>query len=56
MHLWRRKSLLSWAKPWLMVDVFFDRALVSLIKIAALADVSMGISFLGVLYLCHAGG
>ncbi|CAH7218023.1 Paraquat-inducible protein A [Vibrio chagasii] len=36
---------LSWAKPWLMVDVFLIGVLVSLIKIAALADVSMGISF-----------
>ncbi|KAB0290003.1 paraquat-inducible protein A [Vibrio fortis] len=36
---------LSWAKPWLMVDVFLIGVLVSLIKIAALADVSMGLSF-----------
>nr|WP_017079029.1 paraquat-inducible protein A [Vibrio splendidus] len=36
---------LSWVKPWLMVDVFLIGVLVSLIKIAALADVSMGISF-----------
>lgn len=36
---------LSWAKPWLMVDVFLIGVLVSLIKIAALADVSMGTSF-----------
>ncbi|MFA0553745.1 PqiA/YebS family transporter subunit [Vibrio lentus] len=36
---------LSWVKPWLMVDVFLIGVLVSLIKISALADVSMGISF-----------
>nr|WP_146163845.1 paraquat-inducible protein A [Vibrio splendidus] len=36
---------LSWVKPWLMVDVFLIGVLVSWIKIAALADVSMGISF-----------
>lgn len=36
---------LSWVKPWLMVDVFLIGVLVSFIKISALADVSMGISF-----------
>ncbi|MCW0470260.1 paraquat-inducible protein A [Vibrio chagasii] len=39
-----------------MVDVFLIGVLVSLIKIAALADVSMGLSFWAFLYLCHAGG
>lgn len=36
---------LSRIKPWLMVDVFLIGVLVSLVKIASLADVSMGISF-----------
>ncbi|MFC0174331.1 paraquat-inducible protein A [Vibrio comitans] len=38
-------KILSRIKPWLMVDVFLIGVLVSLVKIAALADVSMGISF-----------
>ncbi|WP_261837278.1 paraquat-inducible protein A [Vibrio ishigakensis] len=36
---------LSRIKPWLMVDVFLIGVLVSLVKIASLAEVSMGISF-----------
>jgi paraquat-inducible protein A len=38
-------KLLSFIKPWLMVDVFLIGVLVSLVKIASLADVKMGISF-----------
>lgn len=38
-------KVLFQVKPWLMVDVFLIGVLVSLIKIAALATVSMGISF-----------
>lgn len=37
--------LLFKIKPWLMVDVFLIGVLVSLIKIASLADIGMGISF-----------
>ncbi|MGP9809574.1 PqiA/YebS family transporter subunit [Halomonas sp. AOP12-C2-37] len=36
---------LSHLTPWMMADVFIIGALVSLIKIAGLADVSLGISF-----------
>lgn len=36
---------LYWIRPWLMVDVFLIGVLVSLIKIAGLAEVSMGLSF-----------
>nr|WP_086939341.1 paraquat-inducible protein A [Thaumasiovibrio occultus] len=32
-------------KPWLMVDVFLIGVLVSLVKIASLAEISMGLSF-----------
>ncbi len=38
-------KLLSHVEPWLMVDVFLIGVLVSLIKIATLADVSLGDSF-----------
>ncbi|WP_152431624.1 paraquat-inducible protein A [Vibrio aquimaris] len=37
--------LIFFIKPWIMVDVFLIGILVSLIKIAALADISMGSSF-----------
>lgn len=36
---------MSLVKPWLMVDVFLIGVLVSLIKIAAMAEVTMGVSF-----------
>lgn len=38
-------KVLSRIKPWLMVDVFLVGVLVSLVKISALANVSMGLSF-----------
>ncbi|GEA50804.1 paraquat-inducible protein A [Vibrio inusitatus NBRC 102082] len=38
-------KFLTRIKPWLLVDVFLIGVLVSLVKISALADVSMGISF-----------
>ncbi|GAB1623204.1 paraquat-inducible protein A [Agarivorans albus] len=38
-------KFISLIKPWLMVDVFLIGVLISLIKIASLAHVSMGISF-----------
>lgn len=41
-------KILSHVQPWLMVDVFLIGVLVSLIKIATLADVSLGDSFWGV--------
>ncbi|NMS52614.1 paraquat-inducible protein A, partial [Vibrio parahaemolyticus] len=37
--------LLFRVEPWLMVDVFLIGVLVSLIKIASLADIGMGTSF-----------
>ncbi len=48
---WRLKlakkllKAMSIVKPWLMVDVFLIGVLVSLIKIASMADISMGQSF-----------
>jgi paraquat-inducible protein A len=42
------KRLLRWiikVEPWLMVDVFLIGVLISLIKIASLADVGLGMSF-----------
>lgn len=45
-HISKRLSkVLFIIQPWLMVDVFLIGVLVSLVKIAALADVSMGYSF-----------
>ncbi|EGQ8579362.1 PqiA/YebS family transporter subunit [Vibrio cholerae] len=47
-ELWLTKylcNLLFKVQPWLMADVFLIGVLVSLIKIASLADVSMGNSF-----------
>lgn len=45
-HISKRLSkVLFIIQPWLMVDVFLIGVLVSLIKIASLADVSMGYSF-----------
>ncbi len=41
----RLSKLLFIVQPWLMVDVFLIGVLVSLIKIASLADVAMGYSF-----------
>jgi len=37
--------LLFWLSPWSMVEVFIIGVLVSLVKIAALASVVLGISF-----------
>ncbi|MGF1691090.1 PqiA/YebS family transporter subunit [Photobacterium kagoshimensis] len=41
----RIARMLSHIEPWLMVDVFLIGVLVSLIKIASLADVGLGMSF-----------
>lgn len=37
--------LLSWLSPWSMVEVFVISVIVSLVKIASLADVKLGLSF-----------
>lgn len=44
-HIRQLCKFLFHVQPWLMVDVFLIGVLVSLIKIAALADVSLGDSF-----------
>ncbi|NOH63114.1 paraquat-inducible protein A [Vibrio sp. RE88] len=44
-HIKYLGRIVFWAEPWLMADVFLIGVLVSLIKIAALADIAMGYSF-----------
>lgn len=44
-HIRQLGKILFRVKPWLMVDVFLIGVLISLIKIASLADISLGYSF-----------